>query len=97
MDKLYKIVSIFVVTLVMIFLAYLGIIAIAVVMVLGFIGILLFTAYIRLYLPLKAKIMGAPKYTKVNPGETASQPKSKPRPYHYSQDSKEVVDAEIID
>ena len=97
MDKLYKIVSIFVVTLVMIVLAYVGIIAIAVVVVIGFIGMLLFAGYVRLYLPLKAKIMGTPKYTKVNPGATQSEPTPKAKPYHYSQDSKEVVDAEIID
>ena len=97
MDKLYKIASIFVVTLVMIVLAYVGIIAIAVVVAIGFIGMLLFSIYVRFYLPLKAKLMGKPKYTKVPAGAAQSEPTPKSKPYHYSQDSKEVVDAEIID
>ena len=81
----------------MILLAYVGIIAIAIVMALGFIGIVLFSIYVRFYLPLKAKLMGKPKYTKVNPDASQSEVPPKSKPYHYSQDSKEVVDAEIID
>jgi hypothetical protein len=96
MEKLYKIISIFVATVVMIALAYVGIIAIGIVVALGFIGLLLLSLYVRVYLPLKMKIMGKPKFTQVDPGDFSSE-KSNPKGYHYSTDSKEVVDAEIIE
>jgi 23S rRNA maturation mini-RNase III len=96
MDKLYKIISVFVVTAVMIVLAYVGIIAIGIVVALGFIGLLLFSLYVRVYLPLKMKVMGKPKFTQVDPkAHTTSNPQS--QAYHYSQKSEEVVDAEIVE
>ncbi len=94
MQSIFKSIQVILLTVVILVAVSFGLTVIVTVAVVGF--ILLFI-YVRIYLPIKNKIKGTDRYTRVTPNSPPPSEDNPKKEYKYSQDSTEVVDAEIID
>ncbi len=94
MDNFFKFIGVILLTVAFLVVAFFSITVIVTVAVIGFVLLLL---YARVYLPIKNKLTGKDRYTRVTPNAPPPSDEPKKKEYKYSQDSKEVVDAEIID